>query len=1263
MPPEDEADGIEAAFEELVALGPEGASAALERIRDRDPALWRELSPLIRSYIIRKSGVGAAAVSSNSVPAVPDRFHVIRSLGSGGFGHVYQARDTRYGVVVALKVLNASQSSSLRRFKEEFSTLSSVARHPNLVTLYDGFFDRIPWMFTMEYVDGTDVLTFVNAATASERVERVRMCLRQLAEGIHALHAERCFHRDVKPSNVLVTADGQVKLIDFGLVREFGDHVEVRVSLAGTLAYMSPEQLTRGVMTAASDWYAVGVVLYELLTTQKPFSSGPRNAPLEFPADTPEDLRDVCARLLCFDPLQRASYGDVASLDAAPASEFNEAPSEPESVFVGRARERALVRDAFRSSRSRPVVVHLSGPSGIGKSTFLRELHGDLLGDDPDALVLASRCQPNRSVPHPALDDLVDCLSRRLGELSRERIEAILPRHFSALSRMFPVLAHVQSPSNMPAEIESTELRLRGLAALGELLGRLSERSPVVLTIDDLQWGDLGGCTFLMDLMSSSFAPCLLLILSYRADAGDVASWLERTHVGGPQSMAAEHRVRLELLTADEAAQLARRLLRPSMSGHTALVDEMVEVSGHDPYLVHQIAQWANSQPAGSVDIQRVTATDGLRSTVDALSADSRLLLEIVAVAEQPTDVDDLRFTGIANVLQAREELRRARLTRSRVFEGREQMEVYHARIRDVMLQSLAAPAVVERNRQMAEILLGSEHRDVERIAIHLERAGEPDRCAPYARLAGNQAFRALAFERAALFYKSALASTRFEGEERLAVLRSLAEASANSGRCADAARAYGEAAAVSGWPQQLALTAQAADQLLRGGYVQEGLAMLDGVMARLRLKPPRSRTLSLVQIALLRGWLAVRGLSFERRGDRQLTLQQGLRLDVCWTGAMATSLVDPIRSAASSARYVLMALASGEIDHIATALSCEAPLVCLTSRHGQANARRLLDRVKGLSEASHVPAVHGRYLVSEMLVAFVNGDWRAAASTGDSAEEWLRTRCVNVTWELATAQIFSCAARYIRGAWAENHERLEQYIRAADARGDSNIAVMLRVFGCRYLSLLAEDRPAEAMRRLREDRSTFSHDRDDFFRCNVLQAEVDIALYENDPTRAHEAIERDWERLERALLLKNQTTFAFLHFARGRAVLAMANQVPEPQRRDALLGRADTSARALERRGPRWSRGMSHVLRAGVASWREGDASVDVHLRAAEQALADADIQSVRVATAYRLARHGDRDGRHHQMVREWTVSQGVKRIDRVAAALVPGSYIATSI
>src|SRR5262249_55010180 len=155
----------------------------------------------------------------------------------------------------AVKLLHARESSSLRRFKDEFTTLSTIAKHDNLVQLYEGFFESDPWMFTMEYIDGDNLITYVQRAIAGSRDERIRSCLAQLASGVDMLHRHKCHHRDLKPSNVLVTRDGRVKVIDFGLVREFGEAFEETASLVGTLAYMAPEQLTRRTVSEASDWY------------------------------------------------------------------------------------------------------------------------------------------------------------------------------------------------------------------------------------------------------------------------------------------------------------------------------------------------------------------------------------------------------------------------------------------------------------------------------------------------------------------------------------------------------------------------------------------------------------------------------------------------------------------------------------------------------------------------------------------------------------------------------------------------------------------------------------------------------------------------------------------------------------------------------------------------------------------------------------------------------------------------------------------------
>ena len=303
-----------------------------------------------------------------------ERFSIESRLGAGAFGVVYRAHDRKRGTAVALKTLRHAASDALYRFKQEFRSLADIA-HPNLVSLYELFSKDDQWFFTMELVEGTDFLTYVarsalgrgyrleryhrEARVAEQRPDteprtrsdaarelletglasaadsgvtamsfdpvRLRSALLQLVDGLHALHEAGKLHRDIKPSNVLVTNDGRVVLLDFGLVSDLGpDGFLQSVHLVGTPAYMSPEQAAGSAVTAASDWYGVGVILYEALTGIRPFpgeyldvlvekQKSEPTGPRELAPSAPEDLDSLCRALLRKDPrdrpLVKRSYG------------------------------------------------------------------------------------------------------------------------------------------------------------------------------------------------------------------------------------------------------------------------------------------------------------------------------------------------------------------------------------------------------------------------------------------------------------------------------------------------------------------------------------------------------------------------------------------------------------------------------------------------------------------------------------------------------------------------------------------------------------------------------------------------------------------------------------------------------------------------------------------------------------------------------------------------------------------------------------------
>ena len=273
---------------------------------------------------------------------------------------------------------------------------------------------------------------------------RLEGATRQLAEGLQYLHAAGKIHRDIKPSNVLVSRGGRVVLLDFGLVAELAPALsQDDVELSGTPAYMAPERALNGPLTEASDWYSVGVMLFEALTGRLPFSGSflevlqakcerDAPAPRELRPEIPDALDRLCRDLLARAPEERPSGAAVlARLGSARLEPWlaPDAPSRTGELFVGRRTELALLDDSFRKvAAGKPTTVLVHGPSGMGKSLLVRHFLEQLHDSAPNAVVLTGRCYERESVPYKALDSLVDSLSRYLSDLPRDAVERVLPR-------------------------------------------------------------------------------------------------------------------------------------------------------------------------------------------------------------------------------------------------------------------------------------------------------------------------------------------------------------------------------------------------------------------------------------------------------------------------------------------------------------------------------------------------------------------------------------------------------------------------------------------------------------------------------------------------------------------------------------------------------------------------------------------------------------------------------------------------------------------
>jgi serine/threonine-protein kinase len=281
---------------------------------------------------------------------LPERYRVLRHIARGGMASVWEAEDLRLGRVVAVKVLAAQYAAdpgARARFQREARTAAQVSDQSHVVTIYDIGEHADDAFIVMEYFAGGTVADRLRAARkAGEPIARETALrwLREAAVGLDVAHAAGIVHRDVKPANLLLDAQGRLAVADFGIARLADDTQMTQTGqVLGTAAYISPEQAHGQPATAASDRYALAVVAYELLTGTRPFRGGPPTAqalahaesapprPSQASPDLPRALDGVLLRGLAKDPYERPATATelVAAIELALDAQVVVDPTRP----------------------------------------------------------------------------------------------------------------------------------------------------------------------------------------------------------------------------------------------------------------------------------------------------------------------------------------------------------------------------------------------------------------------------------------------------------------------------------------------------------------------------------------------------------------------------------------------------------------------------------------------------------------------------------------------------------------------------------------------------------------------------------------------------------------------------------------------------------------------------------------------------------------------------------------------------------------------
>jgi serine/threonine protein kinase len=1257
-------------------------------------------------------------------------YDLVRELGRGGMGVVYQAFDRKRQRTVALKTMQGIDARSLLRFKQEFRSLAGL-NHANLVTLYELVGDGLHWFFTMEMIEGVSFLHYVRGERAkyselptrledtssptprakpgtplnSDQMARLREALAQLASGVHCLHESGKLHRDIKPGNVLVTGKGRVVLLDFGLATELDrDQQHYSAHLIGTVAYMSPEQGARKSVSPASDWYSVGIMLYEVLIGTLPFDGEGYEilhnkqrcdppAPSAVVAEVPEDLSTLCMELLRRDPQARPLGSDILRRlsphpqplspagrgeQAVPlSSEGRRSPLTPlspsggeglgvrgqrlEVPLIGRQQHLHLLAEALAETRSgRPVLVEVEGRSGAGKSALVQRFLDDLR-EDAETVILMGRCYEQESVPYKALDSLVDVLSRYLERLPVSDAQALWPRDLAALARVFPVLRRLDAVGGAPRRAlevsDPQEVRRRALSALRELLARLGDRRTLVLVIDDVQWGDEDSASLLTDLLRPPDPPVLLLLLCYRSEDVESSSCLvalrKLQELGGLM-----HRhLAVEPLTTEDRRQLALALLDPRDETAAARAESIARQSGGYPFFVYELVQYIQSgapSVSGSSQSGDVSLSEVLWSRIVRLPDEARRLLEVVSVASRPLgQAEACRAAAVAEDHSVLARLRAGRLLRGTGPGEHSEIETYHDRIRETVLLHLDPEMLRQHHRALVSVLEASTQTDPEVLAVHLVGAGEAMRAGRYYALAAAQAAEALAFDRAAKLYQLALELQEPQGEEERRLRTNHGDALANAGRGAESARAYLTATAGADAAERLELQRRAALQLLRSGHIDDGLATLRTVLAAvgLNLLPTPRRAFWGLVFQRLR--LMLRGLRFRPRRLEEIDPAELTRLDICQAAAIGLSMVDTLQGAYFQSHSLLLALKVGERERLVTALAMEAAHTSVEGSRARRRTRRYLETVESLAQEVNQPYARALTSLAGGVAAALAGEWREARRLCDETEHLLHDSCTGALWELGTVHRFALWPLMFMGEIVEINRRLPRLLKEARERDDlyeeTNLCLVIRT-----LTRLAADEPQRAREELAQVMERWSHEGFHVQHMNRLFDEGQIDLYLGDGVAAWQRLEDAWPALKRSHMLHVQQIRILMLDQRARSAL------PQADGKDAAswLLQAERDARAMRSEKLLWADGLAMLIEATIA-FRRGDSRRATEiLQTAIAAFSTTDMHLHAAAARRRLGQMlgGSQGQELVRQAEEWMSGQTIRNFDCMTALLAPG-------
>ena len=784
----------------VLALDPDNADA-VNFLASAERALASVASP---ANLDSNPAARPASASSQPTSFADGRYEVKRFLGEGGKKMVYLANDTTLDRDVAFALIKTEglDETSRTRIQREAQAMGRLGSHPHIVTVFDlGEEAGQPYMVT-ELMGGGDVEGLIEDAPGNLLpLDQAIKIAQESCRGLEFAHSRGIVHRDMKPGNVWITADGVAKIGDFGLAVSLDrSRLTQEGMMVGTVSYMPPEQAMGGEVTPRSDLYSLGAMLYEMVTGRPPFLGDdsvaiigqhintPPVAPTWHNGNCPRPLEALIMRLLAKDPSQRPeSATDVLSaLDAVDMATSIEQPTvsvdEAHSldslaggVFVGRQREMGELKAALEDTLSgRGRLVTLVGEPGIGKTRTALELA--TYAGLRQAQVLWGRCYEDEGAP--PYWPWVQAIRSYVRDVDPDQLRSEMGAGAADIAEVVSDVREQLPGLESPQQLEPEQARFRLFDSITAFLKSAGRRQPIVLVLDDLHWADHPSL-LLLEFVARELANSRVLIIGTYRDME-----LSRQHplshtLGELNRERLFQRVLLRGLDQDDVArfiELASGVTPPpgmleavhrQTEGNPLFVTEVVRLLVQDGELTQ------DSGGAEGRDSWSVRIPEGVREVIgrrlDRLSERCNETLTIASVigreftlAQLSPLIEDMTEDRLLEVLEE--------ALSARVIEELPRMvgryQFTHALIQETLSGELTTTRRVRLHARIAEALEELYGDDAESHAAELahhfveaEGVLGTDKLIRYSLLAGNRTMALYAYEEALSHFGRALAA------------------------------------------------------------------------------------------------------------------------------------------------------------------------------------------------------------------------------------------------------------------------------------------------------------------------------------------------------------------------------------------------------------------------------------------------------------------------------------------------------------------------